>query len=133
MAEYTYSLTNHPTPEQLLPLFAQADWTANRPLNALQRMLDHSPVAVSVWAGEKLVAYGRAVTDDLYRALIEDVIVDEPYRGQGIGAEVMRLLLQRLDHVEEIALVCHDHLIPFYQRLGFEKFDMAHMHIWKGS
>lgn len=130
---YDYRLGERLTSADVLDLFAQTDWTANRWAGALQTMLDHSPVAVSVWDGERLIGYGRAVTDDIYRALIEDVIVDGAYRGHGIGAEIMRRLLERLAHVEEIALVCHDGLIPFYQRLGFETFDMAHLHIWKGG
>ncbi len=135
MAEktYDYRLGENLRGEDLLALFAQADWTANRSAADLQTMLDHSPVAVSVWDGEVLIGYGRAVTDDVYRALVEDVIVDAAYRGQGIGAEIVRRLLERLAHVEEIALVCHEGLIPFYERLGFEKFDMTHMHIWKGN
>jgi GNAT superfamily N-acetyltransferase len=80
-----------------------------------------------------LIGFARAVTDDLFRAYIEDVIVDEAYRGQGIGGEITRRLLERLAHVEEIALNCEDHLIPFYERFGFERFPMTHMHIWMGG
>ena len=55
------------------------------------------------------------------------------HRGQGIGAEIMRRLLVRLDHVEEITLNCENHLIAFYQRLGFERAGLAYLHIWKGG
>jgi ribosomal protein S18 acetylase RimI-like enzyme len=130
---YDYRLGERLKGEDLLDLFAQAGWTVKRTPAALQTMLDHSPAAVSVWDGERLIGYARAVTDDIYRALIEDVIVDEPYRGQGVGITMLRLLLERLAHVEEIALVCEDKNIAFYERLGFERFDMTHMHIWKGS
>lgn len=133
LKSYDYRLGERLRSEDLLALFAQAGWTAKRSGAPLQTMLDHSPAAVSVWDGERLIGYARAVTDDIYRATIEDVIVDEPYRGQGVGAEIMQRLLERLAHVEEIMLVCEDKNIAFYERFGFERFDMTYMHIWKGS
>src|SRR5215216_2945982 len=115
---YDYRLGERLKGEDLLNLFAQAGWSAKRTPETLQVMLENTPVSVSVWDGERLIGYARAVTDDIYRALNEDVIVDEPYRGQGIGITMMRRLLERLAHVEEIALVCEDKNIPFYERLG---------------
>ena len=128
-----YSLTKPISPADLQPLFAQTDWAAKRSPESLQAMLDQRGVCVGAWEGERLIGFARAFTDDVFRAFIEDVIVDEAYRGQGIGGELTRRLLERLDHVEEIMLSCHDHLIPFYERLGFERSGMVFMHIWKGG
>lgn len=129
----TYSFTQPITAADLLPLFAQAGWTANRSPQAVQTMLDQTRVCLGVWNDDRLIGFARAITDDLFRAYIEDVIVDQTYRGQGIGAAIMRRLLDRLTHVEEITLNCEDHLLPFYQRLGFERVGMAYLHIWKGG
>jgi predicted GNAT family N-acyltransferase len=130
---FTYEFTNQIDLEALRRLFAQADWTVTRTPEALALMLANTRVCVGVWDDERLIGFARAVTDDLYRAFVEDVIVDEAYRGQGIGAEIMRRLLERLAHVEEITLNCHDHLTPFYARLGFERAGLNYMHIWKGQ
>lgn len=127
-----YSFTRHIPAEALAPLFAQAGWTRDRTPEQIAQMIANTRVQIGVWNGNTLIGYARAVTDDLYRAYIEDVIVDEPRRGQGIGAEIMRQLLTRLDHVQELTLNCEDHLIPFYGQFGFERNDMAFMHIWKG-
>ncbi len=133
MPGYVYQFTNAIPLDGLLALFAQTDWTAKRSADDLRAMLEGTRVCLGVWDGEKLVGFARAITDDLTRAYVEDVIVDSAYRGGGIGAELMRRLLQRLAHVEAITLNCHDHLIPFYERLGFERVGMAYMHIWKGG
>ncbi len=133
MTGYRYELSNAIPVAALMPLFAQTGWAANRLPAAVQAMLDKTLVCLGVWDGEKLIGFGRAVTDDVFRAVIEDVIVDEAYRGQGVGGELVRQLLQRLIHVEEIALVCEDHNIAFYEKYGFERFTMTHMHIWKGG
>lgn len=133
MPDYRYEITTDIPVEALLALFAQTDWTAKRTPSDLRALLDNTRVCIGVWDADQLIGFGRAITDDLSRAYIEDVIVDAGYRGQGIGAEIMRRLLARLEHVEEITLNCHDHLIPFYQRLGFERAGMVYMHIWKGG
>jgi hypothetical protein len=46
---------------------------------------------------------------------------------------MMTRMLERLDHVEEITLDCRDHLLGFYQSLGFERVGLAYLHIWKGG
>jgi predicted GNAT family N-acyltransferase len=132
MTTTIYRFTNQIDLADLQRLFAQTDWTAKRTPESLAKMLEQTPICMGVWDGDRLIGFARAVTDDLFRAFVEDVIVDEAYRGQGIGAEIMRRLLERLDHVEEITLNCHDHLVPFYGRLGFERAGLNYMHIWKG-
>ena len=129
--ETTYSLTRAVSPQDLLPLFAQADWTKARVPADIQTLLDRS-VWIGAWQGDRLVGYARVVTDDVYRAFLEDVIVDESLRGQGVGSELVRRLLERLAHVQEIALVCEDHLVGYYERLGFTHHGFNHLHIWKG-
>lgn len=133
MAEYVYEFTNDIDLPQLQALFAQTDWTNRRSPAALQAMLEQTRVCLAVWQGERLVGFGRAITDDLFRAFVEDVIVAADCRGQGIGAAIVSRLLERLAHVEEITLNCHDHLIPFYERFGFTRTDMAYLHLWKGG
>lgn len=133
MNAYRYEVTNIIAVADLQALFAQASWTATRSPEAIQVMLDHTLVCLGVWDGDRLIGFARAVTDDVFRAVVEDVIVDQAYRGQGIGRELMRRLLDRLAHVEEIVLVCEEDLIPFYAAFGFEHFSMTHMHIWHGG
>jgi predicted GNAT family N-acyltransferase len=128
-----YAFTNTFPTFDLLRLFAQAEWTAKRSDEGLQAMVDNTRVCLGVWDNDQLIGFARAITDDFYRAFIEDMIVDRDYRGEGIGSEMMRRLLERLDHVEEIVLNCDDKLVEFYRQFGFERFDMTHMHIWKGG
>lgn len=133
MTTYLYNVTNAIDVAELQKLFAQASWTTRRTPEAIQVMLDNTPVCLGVWDGDRLIGFARAITDDVFRATLEDVIVDEAYRGQGIGGEIVRRMLARLAHVEEIVLACADERIPFYAAHGFERFEMTHMHIWKGD
>lgn len=118
--------------EALEALLKQTEWGAERPREKLQTLLDHS-LWVGAWQGERLVGFARAVTDHVYRAFIEDVVIDGSLRGQGIGSVLVQHLIDRLAHVEQIELACGDHLIAFYERLGFARIGMTHMNIWRGK
>jgi GNAT superfamily N-acetyltransferase len=128
-----YSFTKPIPSEALRALYAQTGWAANRPVEAIRQMLENTVVYLGAWQGDRLIGFARAITDDRYRAFIEDVIVDEALRGQGIGAAMMQVLMERLAHVEEVILSCEDHLIPFYERFGFERVSHQFMNIWRGA
>src|SRR4249919_1159802 len=96
-----YEFTSQIAVADLSRLFLQTGWAAKRSPDALETMLANTRVCLGVWDGDRLIGFARVITDDLYRAYVEDVIVDEAYRGQGIGAEIMRRLLERLAHVED--------------------------------
>jgi GNAT superfamily N-acetyltransferase len=112
-------------------LLAQTDWAANRSPADLQTMLAGS-VCIGAWEDDRLVGFARAITDGVYRALLEDVVVDESLRDQGIGRALVEKLLERLAPVQQILLVCGDRLVPFYGQFGFEPMVLPVMQLWKG-
>jgi predicted GNAT family N-acyltransferase len=89
-------------------------------------------LCVGAWQDGRLVGFARVITDGVYRALLEDVVVDETLRGQGIGQALVERMLERLTHVQQILLVCGEHLIPFYAPFGFQLMTMPVMQLWKG-
>ena len=108
------------TTEHFLSLFAQTHWAAGRECDKLSQMLAATPIKLGVWKGNCLVGFARVLTDGLYRALIDDVIIDTSLRGQGLGSRMMQLLAERLVNVEEVFLRCEQDIVPFYQRLGYK-------------
>lgn len=120
-------------PAALQALYAQTGWAANRTIEDIEKMLTGTIVALGAWEGDQLVGFARAVTDDRFRAFIEDVVVAESLRGYGLGAALMEALMARLAHVEEVILSCEDHLIPFYERFGFQRVSHQFMNIWRGA
>ena len=114
-------------PDQLLPLYAQASWASNRTAAGIAAMLAHTFIHISAWNGPRLVAFARAVTDTVYRAVVDDVIVDVDHRGQGIGTELMARLGHELRHVEEVFLGCGDPVVSFYERVGYARADHPYM------
>lgn len=95
-------------------------WARQRSASELRRMLKASDAVVSVWCGPELVAFGRATSDRVYRAVLWDVVVAGEYQGQGLGTVVVNRLLnsQRLRCVERVYLMTTSGS-GFYERLGF--------------
>lgn len=83
-------------PEAILELFRHAEWTQDRSREGIVAARAHTPVVVTAWRGKRCVGLVRVLTDGVYRALIEDVIVHLDERGSGIS----RLLIEAaLDHL----------------------------------
>ena len=116
---YIYSFTEPINPEALHMLLRQTDWANMRSPLDIQRMLDRSQITLGVWDDDKLIAFSRVITDDMFRALIDDVVVDAAVRSQGIAATMLDKLLKRLQHVEQVMLDCDTGLSGFYARFGF--------------
>ncbi|GEM47259.1 GNAT family N-acetyltransferase [Deinococcus cellulosilyticus] len=127
-----YSFTRPIRFEDLRLLMQQTTWMGNRTPEGVQRMLQDS-VVVSVWSGDQLVGFGRAVTDHVYRAFIEDIVVDEKHRHAGVGSELMSRLVDHLKDVEEIQLGCVEELVSFYGALGFERSSQPKMILRRDS
>ena len=106
-------------------LFAQASWTRDRTPDGIVQMLRHSPIHVTAWEGEAIIGFARAFTDTIYRATIDDVIVDEAHRRTGVATELLRRISHELRHVDEVYLFCDLDLVSFYDKRGFRPVDCA--------
>ncbi len=117
------SLHVHPTAadrDAALALLYPAYWNQHLPAEVVARGFDGAPA----WIGARdpdgrLVATASAMSDGR-RGWISDVIVDPAWRGRGLGAAVMRALLDhpRLRRCVAVGLRTRDGQ-GFYRRLGF--------------
>lgn len=118
-APFIYSFTEPINPEDLQRLYQQTSWAAERSPLDIQQMLDRSPLTLGVWDDDQLIGFARVLSDDRYRALIDDVVVASAYRRQGIASQMMERLLKRLQHIEILMLDCGAEMADFYGQFGF--------------
>ena len=111
-------------PGQLLQLQRLLDahsfWASGRSQRELSRMLAGSQAVISAWQGSRLVGFGRATSDGVFRAVLWDVVVAGDLQGRGLGRQVVEGLLQhpRLQGVERVYLMTTNSA-GFYEQLGF--------------
>ena len=126
----TFSDTKDLSPELLIALFDQAQWSQGRTTHDTSKMLAQSDLVVSAWENNRLIGFGRVLTDYVFRASIWDVIIDQHYQGKDIGTQVMRRILDHpsLKHVELFWLCTRDKQ-AFYATLGFSDQEQTGM-VW---
>lgn len=101
-------------------LDANAFWARGRSMGDLKHMLQHSAVCVTAWTGNRLVGFGRATGDGVYRGTIWDLVVEGDFSGQGVGGAVVEALLASpaLAGCERVYLMTTNSA-GFYKKMGF--------------
>src|SRR5215207_10093464 len=82
-------------PIVVLPLLRQTAWGAGRTDADFAMALGAAAIHPVPGRDGKWVGFARAITDDVHRSFIEDVVVDASLRGQGVGRQLVRELLER--------------------------------------
>jgi GNAT superfamily N-acetyltransferase len=112
-----------PEPESFFGLYETTGWNEEYGLDqdALSRGLAASWAAVSAYDGDRLVGFGRVLSDGVLHALIVEMIVEPAYQGRGIGRHVLEQLLDRCraHGIRDIQLFCARGKAGFYERFGF--------------
>jgi len=114
-------ITHEVSAEEVLGLFRSAWWTASRDLSGVTVMLARSDLVFAVRVEGELAGFARVLTDEVYLAIILDVIVAPAHRGTGLGAAMMDAIVNhpKVSGARSVELVCQPDLMPFYGRWGF--------------
>jgi len=120
MIEYRDSLDGI-KPEMLRGFFVgwKTPHTPERHLEILKNS-DHMLLAVDT-EKSRAVGFITALSDHIQSAFIPMLEVLPEYQGQGIGTELTRMMLERVEHIQAIDLTCDEHVQPFYERFGMLK------------
>lgn len=112
---------------QVRQLYDHAAWWPNRRAEEIARVLEAGPAA-GAWDGERLVGFARIVTDGIFHAYVEDVVVHDEYRRRGLGNALITRLLEEIREIETVSLFCTEHLVPFYGGHAFKPTRQVVMH-----
>jgi RimJ/RimL family protein N-acetyltransferase/GNAT superfamily N-acetyltransferase len=110
--------------EDLHCLYQNEWWTRERTIEDVRRMLDATKILVGFAdpKTDRLIAFARVLTDEVYKALVLDVIVAPAAREKGMGRALMDAVIAHpaLAAVRHFELYCRPELVPFYRRWKFE-------------
>ena len=95
-------------------------WAQGRSIKDIKKMLSNSNVVVSLWKENHLVGFGRAMSDEIYRAVLWDIVVDKNYQDSGLGKIIVSTILKNdlVLKVEKVYLMTTN-CTNFYSKMGF--------------
>ncbi len=106
---------------EIIHLYEDVEWSAytNNPEN-LKLAIDKSLKVWTVWDDDKLVGLARVVGDGCTIIYIQDVLVLESYQRQGIGSELIKLILEKYKKVRQVLLMTDEteKTVRFYKKCG---------------
>lgn len=124
---YLYQDNEVPNIEAMMDLYESLNWNRiGLTENEFKEMIAGSWYNLFIYDDTRLIATGRVISDGVITGLICGVGVHPDYQGQGIGREIVMRLVEKLQ-VNGIypQLMCEETLIPFYEKIGFEKFTVG--------
>ena len=99
-----------------------AFWAKSRTIYDLKKCLANSDVIVSIWVGDEMVGFGRALTDGIYRGVLWDIVIDQNHQGKGFGSLILNNLLssKKIKNTKKIYLMTTNKKL-FYSQFNFKE------------
>jgi GNAT superfamily N-acetyltransferase len=85
-----------------------------------KKAFENSYTVVFIFDAERLVGFGRAISDGEYEAAVYDVAVLPEYQGKGIGRLIISNIVKNTPHCN-IILFASPGKEEFYQKQSFRK------------
>jgi len=122
-----YKIENNiPTLEEYKCLCESVGWTNYMNFEVVETSLKNSIHCITVKDDEQIVGMGRIVGDGAIYFYIQDIVVHPDYQKNGIGNEIMNILVEYLKtnapDKEFVGLFASQGKEPFYERYDFKNF-----------
>jgi GNAT superfamily N-acetyltransferase len=95
-------------------------WAKGRPRPVVERLVREADRIVGLYDGERQIGFARAFTDGTSLAYLADVYVLAPYRGRGLGVELVREMVENGPFVRLRWLLHTRDAHGLYRRFGFD-------------
>ena len=97
-------------------------WAKNRKIEDIKICLANSDVIISLWSQNKILGFGRALSDGIYRSVLWDIVIDNDHQGRGYGTLLVNALLESkiIQRSEKIYLMTSNQK-NFYCQLNFKE------------
>lgn len=125
MKDISYEIVKKADSSRIIHLYRAAGWwqKEEKPedLGIIDAIIANSFCFIVALHEGEIIGMGRAISDGVSDAYIQDVTVLEQYRGHGLGKGIVRALLQYLQahKLQWIGLISEPGYESFYHALGF--------------
>ena len=107
-------------PEKLQDVYASVGWM-NHNADIITKVFNASTHVTFAMDNDRVIGFGRALSDGVFNAAIYDVVVHADYQGMGIGRMIMNDLLQHLQNISCVHLISTTGNEDFYRSAGLKK------------
>jgi GNAT superfamily N-acetyltransferase len=102
-------------------LSKEAYWARGRTRETVERLIREADRVVGVYRENRQVGFARAFTDGVAIAYLADVYVLPEYRGSGLGAELVREMIDRGPYAGVKWLLHTTDAHGLYRKFGFDE------------
>ena len=103
--------------DKVILLLRQTDWACDRAEEEIIKSITNS-TCYFICRGKELIGFARIITDFVTTFYLMDVIIDETYRGKGLGK---RLMNEIMEDVGDLYGILHTNSAQrFYESYGFK-------------
>ncbi|MBW6410654.1 GNAT family N-acetyltransferase [Clostridium weizhouense] len=85
-----------------------------------RRAFENSYTTIFIFDDDKLIGFGRAISDGIYQAAIYDVAVLPEYQGKGVGKKILESIIKCTPQCNFILYASPGKEI-FYEKMNFKK------------
>lgn len=109
MVSITYKNINKFNEVDIKSLYEDAGWTSyTENIPKLLEAIEESLMVVSAWSDDKLVGLIRVVGDGLTIIYIQDILVLNKFKRNGIGSQLLKYVLEAYKDVRQKVLLTDD-------------------------
>ena len=104
--------------QALCEIFRLAPLGTREP-DKLKSASENSHTVCSAYIEQKIIGFGRAISDGQYQSAIYDVVILPEFQKQGVGKSIMEALLEKLPKSGPILIFVAPGKQNFYRKLSF--------------
>ena len=106
--------------EKAIELLHTTYWAEKRDPEVIRKSIDNS-IVFGVYKDDSLIGMARVITDFATTFYIADVIIDEKYRGNGLGKKLISTIMsdERFSSLFGILVTRDAHVL--YEHFGFKR------------
>lgn len=115
--------------EEIKNLYRGEAWSAylNNDIR-LKNAFDNSLYTLGVFDDSKLVGFIRCIGDGEHAVIIQDILVDDAHKRQGLGRQLMKIVFDKYASVRWVQVntdIADERANGFYRSLGMKTLEQA--------
>ncbi|HEX3046394.1 MAG TPA: GNAT family N-acetyltransferase [Bacillota bacterium] len=101
-------------------LLSKSYWASQRSQETIEKSIRNS-ICIGVYDHDNLIGFARMVTDQATMYWLCDVIIEEAYRGKGLGKKLMECITEMEELKGMFGILATRDAHGLYEKYGFQK------------